>query len=119
MVTGSPAREKLFHCPALLAVRVVAGKWKTRILWLLRERPFHFGELRKTLPGVSAKVLDQQLSQLEQDGLIHRREDMQGGLRYVYYAYSDYGRQLIPVLDSLGEWGLRHDSRSRSVSTQN
>ncbi len=61
---------------------MISGKWKTRILWLLRERPVHFGELRKTLRGVSAKVPDEQLQQLEVDGLITRREAFQGGVRF-------------------------------------
>ncbi len=111
---GHQRDGKLFDCPALAAVRVISGKWKTRILWLLRERPYHFGDLRKTLPGISAKVLDEQLGQLEDDGLIVRREEMQGGLKFVFYAYSDYGRHLIPVLDALGEWGLQHQKQPRS-----
>lgn len=68
----------------------------------------HFGDLRKTLPGVSAKVLDEQLKQLERDGLITRREEMQGGVKYVFYAFSDHGQSMIPVLDSLGDWGVQH-----------
>lgn len=99
---------KLFDCPALIAIKVISGKWKTRILWLLRARPVHFGDLRKTLPGISAKVLDEQLGQLEADGLIAREVRMQGGVRYVYYDYTEYGRGLIPVLDGLGDWGLNH-----------
>ncbi len=103
---------KLFDCPVLVAVRAISGKWKTRILWLLRDRPYHFGDLRKTLPGVSAKVLVEQLGQLEGDGLIVRRKELQGGLKFVFYAYSDYGRHLIPLLDTLGAWGLQHRRRS-------
>ncbi len=108
-MSSLPQDDKLFHCPALTAIKLISGKWKTRILWLLRDRPMHFGELRKTLPGVSAKVLDQQLCQLEADRLIARREDIRGGVRFVTYAYTDYGRGLIPVLDGLGDWGIDHD----------
>lgn len=114
-VSSARREEKLFDCPVLAAVKVISGKWKTRILWLLRERPYHFGELRKTLPGVSAKVLDEQLRQLESDGLISRREERRGALTFVFYAYSDYGRSLIPVLDDLGQWGLEHRSRCTDV----
>ena len=103
--------RKLFECPALAAIRVISGKWKTRILWLLRERPMHFGELRKTLAGISAKVLDEQLGQLEADGLIARHEETRGAVRFVRYSYSDYGRSLIPVLDGLGDWGAEHGRR--------
>jgi DNA-binding HxlR family transcriptional regulator len=103
-----PQDSKLFDCPALSAIKVISGKWKTRILWLLRRKPLHFGELRSTLPGVSAKVLDQQLRQLTADGLVFRREEIRGGVTFVFYDYTDYGRSLIPVLDKLGDWGLDH-----------
>jgi DNA-binding HxlR family transcriptional regulator len=76
----------------------------------VRERPHHFAELRKALPGVSAKVLDEQLRQLEADRLILRREVWRQGVRYVYYDYSDYGRTLVPALDAIGGWGLVHQS---------
>jgi DNA-binding HxlR family transcriptional regulator len=110
-VSSTSQDDKLFHCPALVAIKIISGKWKTRILWLLRDRAMHFGELRKTLPGVSAKVLDEQLCQLETDGLIARSEDIRRGVRFVDYAYTDYGRSLIPVLDGLGDWGLDHSRR--------
>lgn len=116
-MTGPDLEKKLFDCPALVAIRVISGKWKTRILWLLRDRPRHFGELRMTLPGVSAKVLDEQLAQLEADGLVTRRPQMQGAVRFVLYAYSDYGRGLIPVLDGLGNWGDAHAGRRAAQGT--
>lgn len=113
MVTTVPPEAKLFDCPALLAVRVISGKWKTRILWLLRSRPHHFGELRRALPGVSAKVLEEQLRQLQADGLIARQEERQGAVRLMLYDYSTYGRALIPVLDALGDWGVVHAGRGK------
>ncbi len=102
---------KLFHCPALVALKVVSGKWKTRILWLLRERPFHFGDLRRRLPGVSAKVLTDQIRELEEAGVIERNSEVRNGVEHVVYAYSDYGRTLVPALDALGHWGLTHSNR--------
>jgi DNA-binding HxlR family transcriptional regulator len=110
-VSSSTQDRKLFDCPALTAIRVISGKWKTRILWLLRDRAMYFGELHRTLPGVSVKVLDEQLRQLEVDGLLSRHEEARGGVRYVNYAYTDYGRSLIPVLDGLGDWGAEHRGR--------
>lgn len=100
--------QKLMHCPALTAIKVISGKWKTRVLWVLRERPHHFGELRDLLVPVSPKVLTDQLRQLVAEGLISSTSQYRGGVEYVVYAYTDYGRSLIPALDLLGEWGLRH-----------
>jgi DNA-binding HxlR family transcriptional regulator len=110
-VVGVRDDLKLFHCPALTAIKVISGKWKTRILWLLRDGAVHFADLRRTLPGVSAKVLDEQLSQLEADGLITRRREVRAGNTFVFYDYSAYGRSLIPALDVLGNWGLAHAGR--------
>ena len=107
-MTGQSDDEKLFHCPALSALKVISGKWKTRILWLLRERPYHFGELKRTLPGVTAKVLSEQLRQLEDAGVLAQRDTMVGSVQYCHYSYTDYGRSLIPVLDALGHWGVDH-----------
>ncbi|MBP1850000.1 winged helix-turn-helix transcriptional regulator [Rhizobium halophytocola] len=105
-VTTPDDDRKLFDCPVLTALGVIAGKWKTRILWLLRERPYHFGELRRRLPGVSAKVLAAQLQELEADGLIERNEERRDAVVFVRYSYSDYGRRQMPVLDMLAAWGL-------------
>lgn len=64
------------------------------------------------MPGISAKVLSEQLKQLEEDGLIAVRDEARQGIIYSIYDYSDYGRSLIPVLDRLGEWGIVHEKRS-------
>jgi DNA-binding HxlR family transcriptional regulator len=108
MVTTTARDGKLLHCPALIAIRAISGKWKTRILWLLRDRPHHFGELKMLLPGVSAKVLSEQLHQLADDDLVHAAEQMRGGVGFMIYDYTAHGRALIPALDLLGAWGLDH-----------
>ena len=108
MVTTEDRDEKLFHCPALTAIRLVSGKWKTRILWLLRERPYSFNELRRTLAGVSAKVLTEQIVQLEEAELISKKKVEIDGQTCSSFSYTSYGLSLVPVLDALGEWGLQH-----------
>lgn len=110
MTTPAPD-PKLLHCPALVTIKAVSGKWKTRILWLLRDRPHHFGELKARLPGVSAKVLSEQLHQLGQDDLVQPNEKMRGSVAYMIYDYTVYGRTLVPILDALGGWGVGHEDR--------
>ncbi|MFQ6547016.1 winged helix-turn-helix transcriptional regulator [Aestuariibius sp. 2305UL40-4] len=105
--------DKLVDCPALAALSVISGKWTTRILWVLREGSCDFGALRRALGGVSAKVLTDHLKALEAEGVILRRERSEAGVVHVSYAYSDYGRTLIPALDALGQWGLTHAARDR------
>lgn len=102
---------KLAHCPALATLKLISGKWKTRILWVLRPGPMGFGELRRSLKGASPKMLTEHLRQLEADGLIYRTVETRGEVRLSRYGYTPYGTSLIPVLDALGGWGLEHEKR--------
>jgi DNA-binding HxlR family transcriptional regulator len=117
-VTTEPPDPKLLHCPALVAIKAISGKWKTRVLWLLRDRPHHFGEMKGLLSGVSAKVLSEQLQQLVDDGLVSSEETLRGGVSYMQYDYTAYGQTLIPVLDLLGKWGIGHDDHNRRLANR-
>jgi DNA-binding HxlR family transcriptional regulator len=77
-------------------------------LWHLRSGPAGFGELRRALPGVSAKVLTEQLDALVNDGLLLHSSRQDKGMTLSVYRYSDYGLTLVPVLDAVGDWGLAH-----------
>ena len=68
-------RNPPYICALDAAMDVVGGKWKALILWALNERLHRFGELRRSLPGVSEKVLTQQLRELEADGLVWREHE--------------------------------------------
>lgn len=103
---------KLVHCPALVTIQVISGKWKTRILWLLRSESMKFGELKRSLKGISAKMLTEHLRQLENDEVIANITDDQGYQKTSIYEFTPYGRTLIPVLDSIGNWGLIHEERT-------
>jgi DNA-binding HxlR family transcriptional regulator len=103
--------HKLRDCPALLALSVLSGKWKTRILWTLRPSAKRFGMLRRELPDASSKVLAAQLRELEAAGIISRSAYKEGAVKVVDYSYTPYGRTLIPALDALGEWGLKNFDR--------
>jgi len=98
-------------CPALVTIQLVSGKWKTRILWHLRNGSAGFGELKRALPGISPKVLTDHLDALVSDGLLTRAQKQQANVLHSAYDYSEYGRTLIPVLDALGNWGLSHRAR--------
>jgi len=98
------------RCPVYTAIRVIEGRWKPMILRCLGERTLGFGELRRTMPGVTIKVLRQHLRQLESDGVVTRSVEHEPTLR-VRYALTPHGRTLGPVFESLWCWGVSHLAR--------
>src|SRR5438105_14778637 len=68
-----PRANPVDGCPLTAGLAAVGGKWKFIIVYWLAESPRHFAALRQLIPGISAKVLAQQLRELEGDGIIDRR----------------------------------------------
>lgn len=96
-----------FLCGLDAAVAVVGGKWKPLILWALSVEPRRTGELRRELPGVSEKVLTQQLRELERDGVVNREVHEQVPPKVVY-SLTAKGAALDAALRPLGDWGQEH-----------
>ena len=90
------------------ALAAIGGKWKSALLWALRDTPLHFGELRRRIEGISEKVLTEQLRQLEGDGLVTRCECMHGRVRRVAYTLTAKGAELNHAVHALAEWGRMH-----------
>jgi len=91
-------------CTVEAAVSLIDGKWKCVILFHLLRGTARFNELRRRLPGVTQRMLTNQLRELEQDGLIIRTVYAQVPPK-VEYSLSPLGRSLKPVLASLKAWG--------------
>ena len=102
------------RCPLDTAIRVIEGRWKPMIFRRLGESALGFGELWRAMPGVTTKVLRQQLRQLEADGLLVRSAQSRPGLR-VAYDLTPHGRTLGPVFETLWTWGRLHLSRLEPV----
>lgn len=92
------------NCPIVRSLNIIGGKWKPMVLHMLSSGPLRFGELKSKIPPVSQKVLTQQLRELEHDGVINRKTYPVVPPK-VEYSLSEKGSTLIPVLDSLYEWG--------------
>jgi DNA-binding HxlR family transcriptional regulator len=99
-----------YSCGIEAAVQVIGGKWKVLILWELRDGVRRFGELRRALPGISEKMLTQQLRELEADEVV-TREVYREVPPKVEYGLTDFGRSLNEVLEPLCDWGERHMTR--------
>ncbi len=94
-------------CGLDAAVAVVGGKWKALILWALSVQPRRTGELRRELPGISEKVLIQQLRELERDGILERTVHEQVPPK-VLCSLTPMGVALDRALTPLGTWGEEH-----------
>jgi DNA-binding HxlR family transcriptional regulator len=90
-------------CGIDYAFQRIGGKYKGRILWRLRAGTMRYGELRRTVTGVTAKMLTQALRELEDDGLIARKVYVEVPPR-VEYALTGSGTDLLPFLSSLRDW---------------
>lgn len=97
----------LYNCPVEATISLIGGKYKAVILWHLIDRTLRFNELQKLVPQSTAKMLTQQLRELEADGLLNR-------VVYpiippkVEYSLSDFGKSIIPVLDVMCNWGINY-----------
>ncbi len=97
-------------CPLTAALAAIGGKWKLIIVYWLAESPKHFAALRKAIPGISQKVLTQQLRELMSDGIV-KREAKGAVPAPVEYSLSDYGRSVLPLVEDVRVWGRKHLSR--------
>lgn len=97
-------REELPECDVATTVQIIGNKWKLLIMRNLLMRPWRFNELRKSLDGVSQKVLTDSLRQLESDGIILRTVYPEVPPR-VEYSLTELGKSMRPVLSAMGDWG--------------
>ncbi len=104
-------RGTRYNNPVELALDIIGGKWKMPILWRLRDRSWRHGELRRELSGITAKMLTQQLRELEADGMVTRTVHAQVPPR-VDYAITDLGLTALEPIDALRRWGSLYRSRS-------
>ncbi|MEU7525682.1 helix-turn-helix domain-containing protein [Saccharothrix sp. NPDC042600] len=107
-------RKRPYVCGIDAALDVVGGKWKVLILWALSTGTKRFGEVKRELPGVSVKVLTEQLRELEADEIVTRHEYDEIVPR-VEYSLTEFGRSLNEALGPLGAWGTRHRARIESL----
>jgi DNA-binding HxlR family transcriptional regulator len=107
-------KPKTYNCPIEAAVDVFGGKWKALILWWLKDRTWRFAELRRQIPGITEKMLTQQLRELEADGIVDRRVYAAVPPK-VEYSLTEYGRSLKRALRELCAWGREHIRRIGAV----
>jgi len=100
-------------CAVQAAVNVLTGKWKVLILWHLARGQMRFAGLHRKLNKVSEKVLTEQLRQLEADGVIQRQVS-NSVPPAVTYSLNEEGLKLVPIMETLCDWGSEHFQMKRS-----
>jgi DNA-binding HxlR family transcriptional regulator len=105
-----PRPNPVTGCPLTAALAAVGGKWKMIIIYWLAEEPSHFAGLRRKMPGISQKVLTQQLRELGADTIVARRAAERRS-DPVVYSLTPYGLSLMPVIEEVRQWGRSHLER--------
>lgn len=109
METKEPKKLKFkgseYPCCTSLTMGIIGGKWKTVILYHLIDKTLRYNVLRKEMPTVTERTLSLQLKAMEEDGLIKRKVYTTKPPLKVEYSLTDFGKTLIPLIQSIAEWG--------------
>lgn len=97
------------NCPLRLTMSLIDSKWKSCILDELRYRPMRPSELHKALPEAAPRVLDLQLKEMAEDGLVAKKIFPELPPRSEY-SLTKLGMSLIPIIDAMLEWGTANQA---------
>ncbi len=101
-------KEELPECPVATTVNLIGNKWKLLILRnLIYNGEQRFTDFVKSIPGISKKVLTDDLRSLENDGLVNREVFAEIPPKVVY-SLSELGKSLKPILDAMFTWGTKY-----------
>lgn len=102
-------------CSAIDALSILVGKWKPIILFILLQKGTkRFSELKRSIPGITQKMLTNQLRELEAEDIIKRVVYPQVPPK-VEYSITEYGRSLEPILEAMHEWGENHTLHKEKI----
>jgi DNA-binding HxlR family transcriptional regulator len=104
------SKKEISPCPIDAMLSVIDGRWKGTILWRLLDGPMRTSELRRSVPGITERMLIRHLHELVDDGIIVRH-DKKNVPPQVSYSISAYGMTLVPALEKICDWGRKHLAR--------
>ncbi len=107
--------NELPACPVSTTVQLIGSKWKILIMRNLLVRPWRFNELKKSLGGISQKVLTESLRSMEADGIVKRTVYPEVPPR-VEYSLSELGETMRPIIESLKQWGEDYQEKAQKNS---
>ena len=101
------SNKKNLECPVATTINLIGNKWKLLIIRDLLNGTKRFGELRKSLTGISQRVLTENLRELETDGLLNRKVFAEVPPR-VEYSLNYTGLSLKPIIETMADWGTKY-----------
>lgn len=96
--------NELPECPVATTISLVGNKWKLLIIRNLLDGEQRFTQLKNGIPGISQKVLTDNLRIMEEEGIISREVFAQVPPK-VIYSLTEIGKSLLPIIDAMAEWG--------------
>lgn len=109
--------KELPACPVETTLMLISDRWKVLIIRDLLEGTKRFGELRKSIGGISQKVLTSNLRSMEESGLVTRKVYPEVPPR-VEYTLTDTGYSLKPILDAMVEWGSEYKQKAEKMKPE-
>lgn len=95
-------------CPVTATMQVLGGKWKAILInAIYQTSPARFGELKRSVKGITQSMLTQQLRELEEDGIISRKIYAEIPPK-VEYTITEFGYTLGPIIQSMANWGVEY-----------
>ena len=105
--SGTPNPALTEVCPHFHAgIELIGKRWSGAIIWALSEGPLRFAELKRSIPGLSDRLLSQRLRELEEAGLMTRQVE-NGPQVKVTYSLTEMGMGLRPAILALREWACQ------------
>lgn len=108
-------KKELPACPVEITMGLIGEKWKVLIIRDLLTGTKRFGELKKSLTGITQKVLTEHLRQMEASGLVKRKIYAEVPPR-VEYSLTETGLSLKPILDVMVEWGNEYKEKAGKIT---
>lgn len=96
-----------YNCPIDFTMNLIGDKWSMWILWSLQKGPLRFGELKRLIPGVTEKMLTQQLRKFESNHIVFRKVYPEIPPK-VEYRLTESGESLKTIIELIKQWGEEH-----------
>jgi DNA-binding HxlR family transcriptional regulator len=118
-VRKSKVSEPPGLCPLTACVSLLGGAWAPNVIWYLGAGPRRFGELRKDIPRISARVLSARLRELVENGVVSRRV-VDSSPPSVEYELTELGQELLPAIQAIARVGaklkVQHPERTAAAA---